>query len=137
MLLRYTVAYFATGIAFAAIDFFWLRWAGANFYRPIIGELLADKPRLDAAIAFYLIYIAGIVIFAVSPAFAHQGGWRTALTYGALFGFFCYATYDLTNQATLKIWDMKITLVDMAWGSFVTAAAAVIGTLVTRAIVKG
>jgi len=137
MIARTVAAYFATGIAFAAIDFFWLRWAGSNFYRPIIGAIMADKPRFDAAIAFYLIYIAGIVFFAVSPAFGHGGGWRTALGYGAAFGFVAYATYDLTNQATLKVWDVKITLVDMAWGTFVTAAAATAGYLITKALVKG
>jgi len=137
MLARYAVAYLATGITFAAIDAIWLSWAGANFYRPVIGSLMADKPRMDAAIAFYLIYLAGIVFFAVSPAMAHGGaGWRTALLYGAAFGFFAYATYDLTNQATLKIWALKITLADMAWGSFVTAAAATMGYLVTKAVVK-
>lgn len=137
MLVRTAVAYLATGIAFALIDFFWLRWAGSNFYRPMIGAIMADKPRFDAAIAFYLIYIAGIVVFAVAPALAHGHGSRTATLYGALFGFFCYATYDLTNQATLKVWDVRITLVDMAWGTVLTAAAATIGMLVTRALVRG
>lgn len=134
MLARYGIAYLATGIAFAAIDAIWLKTMGPTFYRSQIGEIMADRPRLDAAVAFYLIYLAGIVFFAVSPAFANAGGWKTALLYGAAFGFFAYATYDLTNQATLRGWPWKLTLVDMAWGTFLTGTAATVGYLVTKAI---
>jgi len=136
MLARYGIAYLATGIAFAALDAVWLKTMGPTFYRAAIGPIMADRPRLDAAVAFYLIYLAGIVFFAVSPALGHAGGWKTALGYGAAFGFFAYATYDLTNQATLKIWPLKLTLVDMAWGTILTGTAATIGFLVTRALVK-
>ncbi|HST36652.1 MAG TPA: DUF2177 family protein [Allosphingosinicella sp.] len=138
MIARYALAYAATGIAFIAIDAVWLRTMAPTFYRGAIGSLLADQPRLGAAAAFYLVYAAGIVLFAVAPAFAHPGGsWKTALGYGAALGFVAYATYDLTNQATLKVWPLRLTLVDLAWGTLLTGAAAAIGYLVTRAILKG
>ena len=134
MLARYGIAYLATGLAFAAIDAIWLTKMGPTFYRGQLGEMMLQRPRFDAAVAFYLIYIAGIIFFAVAPAFGHGGsGWKTALTYGAVLGFFAYATYDLTNRATLSIWPWKLTLIDMAWGTFLTGAAATIGYLVTRA----
>jgi uncharacterized membrane protein len=136
MLAKYGIAYLSTGVAFAALDALWLSRMGPTFYRSQIGDLMADKPRFDAAIAFYLLYLAAIVFFAVAPAFAHQGGWKTAAGYGAAFGFFAYATYDLTNQATLKVWPLKLTLVDMAWGTVLTGVAATVGYLVTRVLVK-
>ncbi len=74
---------------------------------------------MPAAVAFYLIYVLGIVVFAVWPAL-ESGDWRTALMRGAAFGFFAYATYDLTNLATLKVWSLKISLIDMAWGTLLT-----------------
>lgn len=134
MLTRYAIAYVATGLVFAIIDALWLNWAVSRVYRPVLGDMLAAKPRMDAAIAFYLIYLAGIMIFAVRPAFAAGGDWRVALLYGALFGFFAYATYDLTNQATLKVWAWKITLADIAWGTFLTGTAAAAGTYIANAL---
>lgn len=137
MLARYAVAYLATGLAFAAIDALWLSKMGPSFYRPQLGEMMLARPRFDAAIAFYLIYIAGIVFFAVAPAFAHGGtGWKTAALYGAVLGFLCYATYDLTNRATLTNWPMKLVLVDLAWGTFLTGAAATAGYLATKALIR-
>ena len=138
MIGRYAVAYLSTGLAFAAIDALWLSKMGPSFYRPLLGEMMLQRPRFDAAIVFYLIYIAGIVFFAVSPAFGHGGtGWKTAALYGAVLGFLCYATYDLTNRATLANWPMKLVLVDIAWGTFLTGAAATIGYLATKALAKG
>ena len=137
MLARYGIAYLATGLSFAAIDAAWLSRMGPTFYKSQLGEMMLARPRFDAAIAFYLIYIAGIVFFAVAPAFGHGGtGWKTALTYGAVLGFFAYATYDLTNRATLATWPWKLTLIDMAWGTFLTGAAATIGYLVTKLLTR-
>ena len=137
MLAKYGIAYLATGLSFAAIDAAWLSRMGPTFYKSQLGEMMLARPRFDAAIAFYLIYIAGIVFFAVAPAFSHGGtGWKTALGYGAVLGFFAYATYDLTNRATLSTWPWKLTLIDMAWGTFLTGAAAAIGYLLTRLLVK-
>lgn len=132
---RYAVGYLATGIAFGILDYVWLSRVGPGLYRPIIGELMADRPRVGPAAAFYLIYILGILFFAVIPALGEAMGW-TALLRGALFGFFAYATYDLTNHATLKVWSTKITLLDMAWGTFVTGAAAWAGYLAVRTLFR-
>jgi len=137
MLAKYGIAYLATGLSFAAIDAAWLSRMGPTFYKSQLGEMMLARPRFDAAIAFYLIYIAGIVFFAVAPAFGHGGtGWKTALGYGAVLGLFAYATYDLTNRATLSTWPWKLTLIDMAWGTFLTGAAATAGYLVTRLLIK-
>ena len=137
MLARYGIAYLATGLSFAVIDAAWLSRMGPTFYKSQLGEMMLARPRFDAAIAFYLIYIAGIVFFAVAPAFGHGGtGWKTALGYGAVLGFFAYATYDLTNRATLATWPWKLTLVDMAWGTFLTGAAATAGFLVTKLLLR-
>lgn len=134
MILKYVVAYIVTGIAFAAIDSVWLRNAYTRLYQPEIGELLMkDGFRLGPAIVFYLLYILGIMIFAVGPAL-RNGQWQHALLWGALLGFFCYMTYDLTNYATLRVWSLKVTILDMIWGTFLTGSAAAIGAAATNAI---
>ena len=130
--MKYLIAYGGTAVALAAMDALWLTFAGAKLYRPYIGELLMENGfRIAPAITFYVLYVAGVVIFAVSPALK-SGQWTTAALMGGLFGLFCYATYDLTNQATLKVWPLRITLIDLAWGVFLTATAASVGYLVTR-----
>ena len=97
-------------------------------YHRALGDLMAKQPDMKAAVAFYLVYVAGVLWFAVRPALA-DGDWKTALLNGALFGFFAYATYDLTNLATLKSWSLKVSLIDMAWGAALSAAAASAGAL--------
>lgn len=124
--IKWIVAYVATGVSFGVLDALWLRWAGPNLYRPALGDLLADNFRMAPAIAFYLFYIAAVVWFAVRAGHAH-GGLSTALLNGALLGAICYATYDLTNQATMKVWPMHVTVIDIAWGAFATAIAAAAG----------
>ncbi len=104
-------------------------------YRPLLGDLLLERFNFAPAIVFYFLYTAGIVVFAVSPAFV-SGRWTTALVSGAMLGFLCYATYDLTNQATLRGWSTIVTLVDIAWGSTLTAVAAALGYLGTNAALK-
>jgi uncharacterized membrane protein len=123
---RIVIAYVATLAAFCVADFAWLGFAAAGFYRDALGPLLRATPRWDAAIAFYLLYIAGILIFCVFPAL-RAGTTRTAAGLGALFGLFAYATYDLSNLATLHGWPVVVTLVDIAWGMLVTAASAAAG----------
>ena len=130
----YLVAYFFTLVAFLVIDFIWLSTMASRLYRPAIGDLLADNFRLAPAIVFYLIYAAGLTFLAVRPALI-SGEWTAALLYGAAVGFMAYATYDLTNQATLKSWSTTLTVADLLWGTFVSAAAAVIGYLVTVRLV--
>lgn len=116
-------AYIATALVFGALDAIWLTKVGPKLYRPEIGELLMDGWRPAPALIFYALYILGIQIFAVQPALA-AGRWQVAAQYGALFGFFCYMTYDLTNQATMRVWSTKVTLMDIAWGTVATGIAA-------------
>jgi len=132
MLTRYALGYLLTGLSFALIDSIWLRTMYTRLYQPEIGELLGGL-RLGPAIAFYLLYIGGMMWFAVGPALAN-GRWQTALVQGAVLGFMCYATYDLTNFATLKIWSMKVTLLDIIWGTVLTGSASLAGWAATQAI---
>lgn len=124
--MTWIVAFIAAALAFGALDAVWLGWAGDNFYRPRLGDMLADSFRMGPALAFYAAYIAAIVWFAVRPGLA--GGLGAAALNGALLGAICYATYDLTNQATLKQWSTTVTIVDICWGAFATALAASIAT---------
>ncbi len=114
---RLAAAYAATLITYAALDILWIGSMGNVIYRPVLRDILLTDFKLAPAIIFYLLLAAGIVIFAVSPAI-RSGNGMDALLYGALFGFFAYATYDLTNQATLRNWTTTITLIDIAWGTF-------------------
>jgi uncharacterized membrane protein len=123
MTMQLIVAYVATAILFGILDALWLGKMVPTLYRAEIGEMLMKGWRPVPALVFYALYMLGIQIFAVAPALA-AGKWQVALTYGALFGFFCYMTYDLTNYATLKVWSLKITLVDIAWGTIATGLAA-------------
>jgi uncharacterized membrane protein len=131
----YLFAYLATALVFLGLDAIWLSVAVRFLYRPILGELLLDTFNLVPAAAFYLLYVAGIVTFAVSPAFVTSRP-TTALVYGALFGFFAYATYDLTNQATLRGWSSLITIADIGWGTLLTAVAATLGYLIASAALR-
>jgi len=128
---RYLVAWLGAGLLLAGLDFFWLTTTNATLYRPVLGQVLAAAPRMGPAVLFYVIYLVGVVIFAVAPAI-RSGRWRDATATGAMFGFFCYATYDLTNQATLLVWDTKITLLDLCWGTFLTASGATAGYFASK-----
>jgi uncharacterized membrane protein len=130
MIAKTLTAFVATGLAFAAIDSIWLITMAPRLYKPEIGEVMADEFRLVPAIIFYLLYITGVLIFAVRPGVT-ANSWQTALVMGALFGFFCYMTYDMTNYATLRVWSLKVTILDLIWGTFLTGAAAAVGTWVT------
>jgi uncharacterized membrane protein len=130
---RIAVAYLATAVAFCALDFLWLGYVAKGYYQSQVGALLLEKPNLPVAALFYAVYIAGVVIFAVWPALAAGTAGKALLT-GALFGFFAYATYDLTNLATLKGWTAGIALLDLAWGGVVTGISALVGYHVTRAL---
>jgi len=127
------IAYVTTLVTFVVVDIVWLAVVAKSFYRNQLGGLLADQFDMRAALIFYVVYSAGIVIFAVTPAL-RSGVWTDAVLYGAMFGFFCYATYDLTNLATLKGWPLKLSLVDMAWGATLTAITALAGFAVASRI---
>jgi uncharacterized membrane protein len=134
MIAKYIVAYIATGVSFALIDSVWLRTMYERLYNPEIGDLMYEGGfRLGPAVAFYLLYILGMMIFAVGPAL-HSGKWQTALLWGALLGFFCYMTYDLTNYATLKVWSTKVTVLDIIWGTVLTGSASLSGWWATTLI---
>jgi len=134
MITKYIVAYIATGISFLLIDSIWLKNAYEKLYKPEIGEILYEGGfRMGPAIAFYFLYILGIMIFAVGPAL-NDGKWQTALLWGSLLGFFCYMTYDMTSFAVLKQWTLKVTIADMIWGTILTGGSALGGYLLTTLI---
>jgi uncharacterized membrane protein len=118
-------AHLATLVTFLALDAIWLSRMADVLYRPTMGDMLADGFRLAPALIFYAIYVVGLVHFGVKPGLT--GGAVATLANAALFGFVAYATYDLTNQATLKSWSTVLTVADLAWGTFVSAAAASAG----------
>ena len=120
------VAYIVAAVVFGGLDAAWLSWAGPNLYRPALGDLLAPSFRGGPAIVFYVFYLAGMVWFAVRPGLA--GGIGAATVNGALLGALAYATYDLTNQATLKVWSTQVTVIDICWGAFATAVASSVAT---------
>jgi uncharacterized membrane protein len=119
------IGYVAALAAMVVADMIWLGVMVDRLYRPTLGDVLAGSVNLPAAIAFYLIFPVGLTIFAVMPGL-RSGSASTAALYGALFGFFTYATYDLTSQATLRNWTTQLTVIDIAWG-------VVLGTLASTA----
>ena len=121
--------YLITTVIFFAIDMVWLGFIAKSFYREKLGFILSPDVNWYAAVIFYLIYIGGILYFAVLPAMK-DGSWQTALIQGAVLGFLCYATYDLTNMATIKNWPLTVVLVDIVWGIVLTGSCALISYLV-------
>ena len=121
---------------FFLIDMIWLGLVAKNFYRHQLGSMLSPKVNWPAAILFYLLFIAGLQLFVVGPALA-QGGVLRALWQGAFFGLIAYATYDLTNLATLKNWPLAVTAVDLVWGSVLGAAVSFLGALAGSRLFKG
>ncbi len=130
---KLALLYLATTVAFFAIDFVWLSTMTSRVYQPRLGHLLATQPRLGVAAGFYLLYVLGVVALAVVPGLK-EGAALGALWRGALFGLVAYATYDLTNLATLRDWPVDITLIDLVWGTVLTGAVATIGYYAGRLI---
>lgn len=114
---------------FLTIDALWLTLIAKNFYSKQIGFLMKAKPNLSAALIFYLLFIIGLVIFVISPALEKKS-LIAAISLGALFGLITYATYDLTNLATVKNWPLTVTIVDLIWGSFLAASVSSITYLI-------
>jgi uncharacterized membrane protein len=129
-MMKWVIGYGVAALAFGALDACWLSFAGSRVYRPALGDLLAADFRGGPAAVFYLIYLGGMMWCAVRPGMAE--GVATATLNAALLGGLCYATYDLTNQATLARWPAWLTVVDIAWGSFATAVAASVATAAAR-----
>ena len=128
--MRWIIAWVLTAAGFGLLDALWLRWAGPNVYRPILGEVLADQFRLAPALLFYACYVSAMVWFAVRPGLEH--GAAHAVLNGALLGAIAYATYDLTNQATLKVWSSQVTALDIPWGTAATALASGVAAFAVR-----
>jgi uncharacterized membrane protein len=108
---------------FFAIDMLWLGVVAKKFYQSQIGNIMKPDVNWVAAIIFYLIFIAGLVVFVIEPAM-EKNSWKQALLLGAFFGFVCYATYDLTNLAVAKDWPLLVTIVDLAWGAVLAASVS-------------
>ena len=130
---RMLAAFGGTALMLVVLDALWIFFAGPKIYRPIIGEILADKVNFAPAVIFYVVYVLGVTILAVRPAI-NSGRWQEAAILGLILGVVAYATYDLTNQATLKVWATKITLIDLTWGAFLTAAGALAGFYASKLV---
>lgn len=124
------IAIIAAGAAFLLIDLIWLGFVARDFYRRQMQGLIAERFNVPAAIAFYVVYLVGLTAFAIAPNLA-SGDIVAAAMRGAAFGFFCYATYDLTNLAVMRDYPTRLAIVDIIWGTVLTASAAAAGVAAT------
>ena len=124
-MIKYLAVYFSFLLSLVVIDLIWLLGIAKNLYRDEMGSLMASEPKLLAGLGFYLLYALGASIFVIIPAISKQS-WLYAVQYGALFGLFCYMTYDLTNLAVIRDFPVRLAFIDIVWGSAVTAASATI-----------
>ncbi len=129
---RYLVAYASTVVVFLAIDMLWLGFIARDFYKSRLGDLLLAQPIWPVALGFYAVFVVGIVMFVVGPALNSGASVGWALLWGAAFGFFAYATYDLTNLSTLRNWPVSLSIVDLAWGTALTGVSAATGLWLSR-----
>jgi uncharacterized membrane protein len=132
-MLKLPIAFLSTAVVFVLMDGTFLSVVGPKLYRPDIGSLLTDKVRLGPALVFYLLYITGLVYFCVRPSLA--AGWTAGLINGVLLGIVAYGTYDLTCYAVMRVWTLKVTLVDLAWGAIASGVASAAGVAITKAII--
>lgn len=123
---KWLLSYGLTTIVFFAVDIVWLGFVARKMYREQLAHILADSTNWAAAIIFYLLFVVGIMVFAIVPAVNEQSVMRAVLL-GAFFGFITYATYDLTNLATVKDWPISVTIIDMIWGSVLVTVVSVAG----------
>ncbi len=134
-MLKYLIPYISFLVCLCVIDLIWLLGIAKNLYRSEMGSLMAANPNLVAALGFYLLYGLGATIFVITPALQKQS-WLDALLYGALFGFFCYMTYNLTNLAVVRDFPSKLAFIDMLWGSVLTASCCVLAYSVSQSLEK-
>jgi uncharacterized membrane protein len=125
------LVYLACLVVFLSLDAIWLFLLSGSLYSSVLGDLMVDRVRIAPAVIFYLLQILGILVF-VLPRGRQRGSLQAAFWYGALFGICTYGTYDLTNQAVLRVWTSRLTLIDMAWGALLTGIASIAGLMVTR-----
>ena len=133
-MIRYFKLYLVLLVSFLAIDTLWLGLVARSFYQRSLGFLLAPDPNWFAAGIFYLLFVAGILFFVVVPGL-ESGTLKTTLVRAALFGLVTYATYDLTNLATIKDWPLLITVVDLLWGTFLSISVSWVGFVVGRRLI--
>ena len=131
MLGYYVKLYLCTLVAFFAVDMLWLGLVARRFYSRYLGFLLSPHPKWSAAILFYLLFVAGLLVFVIVPGL-QAGSLRKVALLGALFGLITYATYDLTNLATVKDWPLLVTVVDLLWGMALAAVVSCLGFLAGR-----
>lgn len=132
--MQYIYIYLVSVPVFFLIDMFWLGLVAPGFYKSQIGHLLSQSVNWPVAIVFYLLFLVGLIIFAIAPAIEAKA-WTHALLYGALFGFFTYLTYDFTNWATMKDWPALVSIVDVAWGTFLSATTATVTYLIVTTFI--
>jgi uncharacterized membrane protein len=135
-MLQWIVGYAAALLSFVIVDFVWLSLMVPRFYRVEMGDIALSGVNLAPAVVFYAVYPAGVLIFAAMPAVRSESA-SAALIYGALLGFFAYATYDLTNYATLRNWTLALTVVDIAWGTLLTAVGSIAAYLAVVRLAAG
>ncbi len=123
--------YLITLPVFFAVDMLWLGLVAKNFYAKHIGFLMKSDVNWIAALIFYLLFIFGLVVFIVGPSL-EKNSWTHALLYGAIFGLISYATYDLTNLATIKNWPVIVTVIDLIWGTFLSGSVSIISYLIAK-----
>lgn len=127
----FVIAYGAAALTMLVLDAIWLSQAVPRIYKPQLGDLLAEQPNFAIAGVFYLVYLIGVVVFAILPA-VDKGSWTQALLMGGLLGLVAYGTYDFTNLATLRGWPLGLSLIDVAWGVVLTATVSVAGYTAVR-----
>jgi uncharacterized membrane protein len=128
---KFAALYGICAVVFFALDFVWLSVATGRIYRPYLGDLLSEQPKLGVAAAFYLAFVVGVVLLAVVPG-VREGALVGALWRGALFGLLAYATYDLTNLSTIRGWAWQVSVIDMAWGTALNTVVAGAGFYAAR-----
>lgn len=134
-MIAYILAYLSAALVFCLMDFIWLTLVAKNFYQSRMGFLMLEEVKYSVAAAFYILYLLGLLVFAIIPALRQQS-WLVAAGLSAFLGLIAYASYDLTNLATLKGWSVSLTLVDILWGVFVSTCAGTAGFFAARATEK-
>tara|TARA_Y100001936_G_C15977069_1_gene614376 strand:- start:293 stop:694 length:402 start_codon:yes stop_codon:yes gene_type:complete len=133
--MKYLISYLSTGIFLLVIDYIWLGIVTKDYFSKQLAHLMADEVNMSIAAIFYVLYPIAVMVFVIFPAL-EKGSWSHAAIYGAFLGFIVYMTYDVTNAATLKDWPHQMSFIDVAWGTFVTSATALVGYYATSLFVK-
>ena len=131
--MEYAGTYIATLILFLLIDLVWIKSVMRPIFERHVGSIMLEEPRMGAALAFFVLYLAGLVVFAIVPA-AEAGSWTKAALFGGFLGVIAYGTYETTNFSTLKGWTMKMLIIDIAWGASLSAMVAVAGFFIFGAL---